>query len=45
MKIVLDKESNMLNIQFSEKPSTESAEIELGLGKTRQIEKKIFNGI
>lgn len=31
MKIVLDKESNMLNIQFSEKPSTESAELEQGL--------------
>ena len=31
MKIILDKESNMLNIQFSEKPSTESAELEEGL--------------
>ena len=31
MKIILDKASNMLNIQLSDKPSIESAELEEGL--------------
>lgn len=31
MKITFDKQSNMLNIQFKDEPSTESAELEQGV--------------
>lgn len=31
MKIIFDKQTGMLNIQFKEEPSTESAEIEPGI--------------